>query len=101
MMVRLMSRHFSVVHSASSLTLADEILGNSPVTHIVVDYHLGIDSLYGTDVITTWRRRFPMISRVILLTGSRISTLDVPSDVDVVINKGGDPRYLVERLTEK
>ena len=80
--------------------VAEEILDNYPVTHLVLDYNLGGDSPCGLDLVSAWRRRYPMIGRVVLLTGARISMLDVPGDVDVAINKGEDPLYILERLTE-
>lgn len=101
MMVRLFSHHFSSVYSTDSLRAAEEVLENQMVTHIILDYHLGIDIESGTALVSSWRRRYKAIHRVMLLTGSRISTLEIPEDVDVAMNKGEDPLDILAKLTEK
>ena len=98
MLVRLMSRYFDAVHPAHSIGEAERVLETHLVTHIVLDYNLGEHEQPGTDVVADWRARYSSIIRTILLTGCRVSFLDVPSAVDFCIVKGEDPLTLLSLL---
>ena len=98
MLMRIFSDHFDVVLTAGTPDEVEAILEQKGVTHIISDYDLGQQYPSGTELIIGWRRQYPSIQRVLLLTGSRLSGADIPPEVDQYFSKGEDTKNLLRAL---
>ena len=92
MLTRYFTHHFDVVLTADTPDEAEAILEQEDVTHIISDYNLGPQYPSGTELIIGWRRQYPSIRRVLLLSGSCLSDADIPLEVDHYSSKGEDPK---------
>ena len=78
---------FQRVYAAASPSEADGILQEHAPCVLLCDYWLGDAFPPGTELISTWRARFPCLQRAVLMTGTRASSLgDVPG-IDAVFQK--------------
>ena len=98
MLMRLFQRHFDLAFTAATPTDAERILQENRVTHILSDYDLGTENPRGTELIIGWRKRYPLIQRVLLLSGSQVSQSQIPNEVDQFFEKGSDPIAILEAL---
>ena len=98
MLMRLFKHHFDAAFTAATPADAERILQENKVTHILSDYDLGEENPRGTELIIEWRRRYPLIQRVLLLSGSKLSISKIPDEVDRFIEKGSEPREILEAL---
>jgi DNA-binding NarL/FixJ family response regulator len=92
MLKRFFSHHFDAVITAGTPEEAEAILEQEDVTHIISDYDLCPQYSRGTELIMGWRRQYPSIRRVLLLSGSCLSDADIPLEVDHYSSKGEDPK---------
>jgi DNA-binding response OmpR family regulator len=96
---RLFQRHYAEVVIASSASVAEVALAND--SHTPTDVLCGevLGDQRASDCIGSWRRSFPGIQRVIMVTGAR----DLPDEVDgvdAVVLKPVDPGVLTSVLTD-
>lgn len=98
MLMRLFSQHFDLAFTAGTPADAERILRENFVTHIISDYDLGAGVPRGTELIVDWRRRYPLIRRVLLLSGAIIKGSQIPCEVDRFFEKGTDPKEILEVL---
>lgn len=78
---------FDRVFTATTPSQAEALLGSNRVTHLVFDCDLGEGQPKGTDLVSRWRNEYPAIERAVIVTGSRLSEIDPPPEVDVVLSK--------------
>lgn len=97
-LVRLLKYRFQQVCTANTLSEAESLLCEHPVTHLVCDCALGPDQPRTIDMIPGWRRAWPAIERVVLYSGTDLSAVAIPPEVDAVVAKGSEPRELIEAL---
>lgn len=78
---------FQQVYAAASPSEADSILREHAPCVLLCDYWLGDASPPGTELIATWRVRFPCLKRAVLMTGNRASAPCDVLGVDAVFQK--------------
>jgi CheY-like chemotaxis protein len=78
---------FRRVYAVATASEADSILERHRPSVLLCDYYLGDDLPPGTELIAGWRKRFPCLQRVVLMTGTRVSSLGDVSCVDAVFQK--------------
>jgi len=91
---RLMSKSFDKILTAENALLAEWLLKNTSITHLVVDYDLGENDPNGFKLITKWRTQYPQIGKGIIFTGQEGLTNRAPDYVDLVVNKSADVEVL-------
>lgn len=84
---RVLLRHFSKILTAASASEAGTILDTEPVTHVVCDHFLGESSPLGTELLSSWRVRYPAIQRAVILTGTDVTKVPLLPGIDSVISK--------------
>lgn len=82
---RLCGLHFSEVYAASTPEQAETILRDQKPSVLLCDYWLGYNYPLATELIRDWRRRFPCLKKVALMTGS--SVLEDSDAVDATFCK--------------
>ena len=87
---RMLEKSFDSVHTATSQSEAEQVLGEERVTHLICDYNLGDDSPLGTELISEWRGRFPSIGLAVLFTASAVFQVKILPGVDKVFFKTRD-----------
>ena len=90
---------FEQVHAAASPSEAEDLLERHHPVLLVCDYWLGDQHPPATDLIPGWRRRFPCIERVALMTGTNSSALGDVSSVDAVLQKPLDMDRIIPILS--
>jgi CheY-like chemotaxis protein len=103
---RAMSRRlgplFDEVFVATDPREAARILEDSFVTHVLCDFDLGfgigLESVTGYGFVQCWRREFPEIRRTVVFSGTDLSRLEKPREVDAVVRKTEAPDMVVEAL---
>jgi CheY-like chemotaxis protein len=98
MLIRVLKHCFDMVITAAIPADADRILRKNRVSHIIADYDLGSQYPRGTTLITDWRQQYPLIRRVLLISGSQLLATELPPEVDVYLAKPVDPKILMEAL---
>ncbi len=98
MLKRIIERGFEVVLTAMSIEEAEKILAQVGATHLVCDYEIGEDGVNCFEAITNWRNKYASIRRSIVLTGTDISSVPVPDEVDLVLAKTMTPTELLRAL---
>jgi DNA-binding NtrC family response regulator len=98
MLIRVLSPHFFEVFAAESPEEAETMLDDSNVTYLITDYDLGDKFPRGTDLIVEWRKKYPSIKLVLLLTGTLLPATQIPGEVDHFFLKGEDPKKLLKIL---
>ena len=97
-MKRILSHEFDTVLTAGTPDEAEEIFEENDVTQIISDYDLGPEYPNGIELIVDWRKRYPSIRRVLLLTGTHLADADIPPEVEHYFAKGVDPKVLIREL---
>jgi DNA-binding NarL/FixJ family response regulator len=97
-LARVLKYRFQHVHTATTFDEAEALLGERRVTHVVCDCALGEDQPRTFDRVPDWRRCWPSIERVVLFSGTDLTDVSIPPEVDAVVPKGADPRELIESL---
>ena len=98
MLVRVLGRHFDEVLAASSPAEAERLLSEHKVTHMICDCNLGPCRPLGVDLIPRWRSLYASVERVVVFSGSDLSKLAVPPEIDAVVSKGGQIKEVLEAL---
>ncbi|MDJ0764228.1 MAG: hypothetical protein QNJ97_14695 [Myxococcota bacterium] len=96
MLKRVLESDASEVFTAVTRAQAETHLRKHRITHIVSDFTIReeVDNAY--DIVSEWRRQYPWIRRVIILTAIDISSYKVPVEIDAVMAKR-DPTAGVAR----
>ncbi len=98
MLARVLSSEFDEVLVAEGPDQADQILECYTVTHMISDHDLGEGVPFGAALIPGWRKKYPSIKRVLIVTGSNIKGIDIPPEVDRVFAKSVLPSVLSKAL---
>ncbi len=98
MLARFLAPHVTEVLTAATPEEAADILAVRPVTHLIVDYHLGEGTPPGDFLLGEWRGKYPAIQKTMLFTGTDISRHLRNPAVDVVATKAADPYVLLALL---
>jgi CheY-like chemotaxis protein len=105
-LVQLMARRvfedsFDRVCTATTVSEAEMILGDFPVTHILCDFDLGEgESENGFDLTARWRKQCPSISRVCIFSGHPLAGKSLPDHIDGMYFKGDPIAGLISLLLE-
>jgi DNA-binding response OmpR family regulator len=94
---RFLRKAFDEVLFARDLDQADALLATHPVTHLVVDYHLGPGGAGGCDIVASWRARVPTIGFAALFSGTRFDQA-LPAGIDAAFVKPNGFEGLIDRL---
>lgn len=78
---------FERVYAAASPNEALAMLEEHQPSVLLCDYYLGDGLPVGSELIALWRKRFPCLERVVLMTGTKVSNLGDVSCVDAVFQK--------------
>ncbi len=84
---RVLGRRFETVLTANTPQEAELHLSTHHVTHLLCDFFLGEGVPTGTELIPRWRAAHPGIVRAILFTGSVLTKIVVPPEVDMLLSK--------------
>ncbi len=95
---RMLQRSVSEITTAISPTEAETILETRQVTHIICDHWFGQGQPLGLSLVATWKKRYPSLKRIVVLTGTDVSQLETPEGVDGVMPKTVDPAKLIKIL---
>ena len=84
---RLFGLMFDEVLLAGTPEEAEEHLRNSSPPFFLCDYWLGREHPPGSEVVRRFRKQFPCLERVALMTGSKVSALTDTVGADIVFSK--------------
>lgn len=98
LMVRLLDRWFGNVLTAESVHVAERMLEENVVTHLVTDYNLGRGQPRGVDRIAAWRGRYPSITRAVVFSSAPPSWATRPVGIDAVVQKTAGLERLLQAL---
>ncbi len=101
LVARLLEKSFDSVHTATSQSEAERILGEERVTHLICDYNLGDNTPLGTELISEWRGRFPSIVLAVLFTASAAFQVKILPGVDKVFFKTRDIPEMIALFSER
>ncbi|MCP4599821.1 MAG: response regulator [Proteobacteria bacterium] len=87
MLKNLLGQEFDVVLVADSPAVAELLLGDHTVTHLLCDRELGPGLPYGEALIREWRERYPSIRRALLVTGTAVAPCRLLDGIDCVLPK--------------
>jgi hypothetical protein len=59
---------------------------------------LGYSNPRGTELVVDWRQRYPLICKVLLLSGTRLQDKQIPPEVDRYFMKPIEPKDVMEAL---
>jgi response regulator of citrate/malate metabolism len=82
-----MSLHFDPVFTAGTPEEAEAMLEAHRPRLLLCDYWLGNEFPPGTELIPSWRERYPTLERVALMTGTKAESLALTTCVDAVFQK--------------
>ncbi len=85
---------FEQVYVAGSPGEAEEILEHHQPILLLCDYWLGNQYPPATDLIPAWRKRYPCLQRIALMTGTKASALGDTSCADRVFQKPLDMKIV-------
>ena len=85
-----LKRSFSMEFSAyvaETGAEAEHILAEQRPLFVLCDYWLGPDQPVGTQLIARWRKMFPFLRGVALMTGTQTSAITDTEGVDIIFPK--------------
>jgi len=89
--MRCLRRYVSKIHVAQTPQEAEAILSQSdPPTLLLCDNWLGHGRPLGAELIPRWRKAYPFLSKVALVTGSDLEVVSKVPGVDIVFEKPPD-----------
>ena len=94
----MLSTRVDETNYATSAFEAELILDSKEITHLICDHWFGAGQTLGTDLAALWKKKYPSIERIVLLTGADISTLKSPPEVNTVLSKSVETSTLIESL---
>lgn len=97
-LARVLKYRFQQVHTACTIAEAEDRLQEHRVTHVVCDCAMGPGQPRTLDRVPGWRRAWPTIERVVLYSGTDLTGVEIPEEVDALVPKGADPRVLIAAL---
>ena len=95
---RLLRDKADEIISAETPADAETILRSKQVTHVICDHLLGPGQPLGIDVASGWKREYPSVQRIALLTGTNLSNLAKPDGIDHLLPKTTDPVKLAQLM---
>jgi DNA-binding NtrC family response regulator len=98
---RILSLYIEEVYTAGTPAEAEAVLKERLPRLLLCDYWLGNEYPPGTALIPIWRKQYPGIERVALMTGTAAASLDGVTCVDAVFQKPLEIDPLVEFLVGK
>jgi len=89
---RLFGLFFEEVFVAATPADADELLAEHRMPYLLCDYWLGPEHPPGSEVIRKLRKRHDCLTKVALMTGSKVSALTDTEGADIVFAKPLDAK---------
>ncbi len=83
---RILGLNFKVIVANSGATAEPLLIEHRPI-FLLCDYWLGVDQPTGTELIRDWRVRFSFLTRVALMTGTRIDAITEREGIDRIFAK--------------
>jgi DNA-binding NtrC family response regulator len=96
---RYMALYFSSVFVAKTPPEAEALLAEHSPALLLCDYWLGEAYPPSTGFIPAWRKRFTSLRRVVLMSGTKSSSIPPCAEIDEVFQKPLDMKRLVEFFT--
>lgn len=89
---RMLKSHFDAVHIAITPREADDVLAHTqaPPTHLLCDFYLGLENPPTPELIAGWKTRHASLEKIVLVSGSHLSGMPVPPEVDAMFEKPRD-----------
>ena len=97
-LARYLRRFFPKVVTATTPLEAESLLRSNAVTHLVCDHWLGPGLPLGIDLVSHWKKDFPSIQKMVLLTGADVDALESPPGLDSIFPKTINPSMLTAEL---
>lgn len=97
---RYMGLYLTHVYAAHTPDEALLVLQEHAPSFVLCDFWLGEKFPPSTSIIPEWRARFPSIKRVILMSGTKSSSIPTCDAVDAIFPKPLDLRGLVQYLRD-
>lgn len=98
MLRKILKRRFDKILLAADPNEADRLLAENVVTHLLCDCNLGPGFPMGCQLIPGWRKKHPTIRRAVVYTGTDLSAVKVPPQVDRVVAKTDEVQELIKAL---
>lgn len=86
-LTRFFELEFEKVFGAQTVAAAEEILRTHKPTFLLCDYWLGDDCPPSTTFLPRWREEHPSLKRVVLMSGTKSSSIPPCSAVDDIFAK--------------
>lgn len=96
---RFMCLYFEQVLTAHTPQQAEAHLAEASPGYLLCDYWLGDEHPPSTAFIPDWRKRYPCLKRVALMSGTKSSSIAPCTEVDEVFQKPLDLKRLVVFFT--
>ncbi len=97
-LTRLLDRTVGKIQTATNPSEAEIVLRTGKVTHVICDHWFGPGQPLGLDLVSSWKEKYPSIKRAVVLTGTDVDKLADTKNVDKILPKVVDPKYLIEVL---
>jgi len=97
---RYMGLYLTAVFGAQTPDEAIAMMDAHKPTFLLCDFWLGEKHPPSTSLIPEWRARFPFIKKVILMSGTKSSSIPSCNAVDAIFPKPLDLKGLVQYLRE-
>lgn len=97
-LTRMLNRRVDETASTTSAMEAEVILESKEVTHVICDHWFGSGQTLGTELAPIWKKKYPSIERIVILTGMDIDTLDTSPEIYSILTKAAEPETLIETL---
>ncbi|MBN2802531.1 MAG: hypothetical protein JXR91_05520 [Deltaproteobacteria bacterium] len=95
---RVLSTRADTILTAATITDALLIMETNNISHVICDHLLGPGQPTGIEAAVNWKKQFPTIQNLLILTGSRAFLAVPPEGIDAVIPKTTDPMVIADKL---
>ncbi len=97
-LVRYFKRTFETV-SADTPEETEAGLASVTPPYLLCDYWLGVEFPPATHFIPTWRKKFPFLRRVALMTGTKTTSIESRVGIDALFEKPLDLKEVTDFFT--
>ncbi len=95
---RMLAKYADEILTADSHIEAEAVLESHEITHILCDHWFGRGLPLGIDLAAKWKRLYPRLKKVVVLTGVDIEGLSPCPLVDAVLPKTTETQKLISTL---
>lgn len=98
-LVRYFKRTFDTV-TAATPEETEAVLASVAPPFLLCDYWLGVEFPPSTHFIPGWRKKFPFLRRVALMTGTKTASIESRVGIDALFEKPLDLREITQFFTD-